>query len=127
MTLFLLSILIFFNIDGGGGIDTLKIDSSDIEFNLINSSISEIEKIDLTGLGDNSLILNKLSLINNGIQNNGEIRLIIEGNIGDSVVTLDNWDHNSTPAIFEDTSYNVFEVENFVLLINPDIDTSGII
>jgi hypothetical protein len=48
-------------VDGGGNTDTLKLDGSDLTLNLTNISntrIQDIEKINITGSGGNTLILN---------------------------------------------------------------------
>ncbi|MBA5249175.1 MAG: hypothetical protein FE834_06540, partial [Gammaproteobacteria bacterium] len=49
------------NINGGGGIDTLKLEGADLTLDftkISNNRIQDIEKIDLTGSGVNTLILN---------------------------------------------------------------------
>jgi hypothetical protein len=48
-------------VDGGGNIDTLKLNGSGSTLDLtkiINTRIQDIEKIDITGPGSNTLILN---------------------------------------------------------------------
>jgi Ca2+-binding RTX toxin-like protein len=48
-------------VDGGGNIDTLVLDGGGLTLDLTNISnirIQDIEKIDITGSGDNDLILN---------------------------------------------------------------------
>jgi Ca2+-binding RTX toxin-like protein len=52
-------------IDGGGNIDTLKLNGNDLILDLTNISnarIQDIEKINISGSGDNTLIVNHLHL-----------------------------------------------------------------
>ena len=52
--------------------------------------------------------------------------MIIEGDSGDAVVTTDSWTANGT-IDYDGISYNLFEQGTFQLLIDSDIDTSGIL
>jgi hypothetical protein len=52
---------VFCRIDGGGNIDTLKLNGNDLILDLTNISnarIQDIEKINISGSGDNTLIVN---------------------------------------------------------------------
>ncbi|NBS64960.1 MAG: hypothetical protein EBT33_11525 [Betaproteobacteria bacterium] len=93
-------------INGGTGIDTLEFSGSGLDFNLSwvrRSSIEGIEKIDITGSGNNTLRLGLLDVLNYGDNNlwnagntngvSGEAlaaiesrrQLRVEGNTGDRV------------------------------------------
>ncbi len=72
-------------VDGGGNIDTLALDGGDLTLDLTNISnirIQDIEKIDITGSGDNDLILNLNDLLDASTSTN---ILKVLGNDGDSV------------------------------------------
>ncbi|OKH28890.1 FG-GAP repeat protein [Chroogloeocystis siderophila] len=75
-------------IDGGGGMDTLAVDTSGITIDLTmisNNRITDIEIIDLTGTGNNSLKLTRLDLLDLSDTTN---QLIVNGNAGDSITSV---------------------------------------
>ncbi len=72
-------------VDGGGNIDTLELDGSGLTLDLTNISnirIQDIEKIDITGSGDNDLTLNLNDVLDASTSTN---ILKVLGNSGDSV------------------------------------------
>ncbi len=72
-------------VDGGGNIDTLTLDGSGLTLDLTNISnirIQDIEKIDITGSGNNTLILNLNDVFDASTSAN---ILKVLGNSGDSV------------------------------------------
>jgi hypothetical protein len=72
-------------VDGGGNIDTLTLDGSGLTLDLTNISnarIQDIEKIDITGSGNNTLILNLNDVLDASTSTN---ILKVLGNGGDSV------------------------------------------
>jgi hypothetical protein len=111
-------------IDGGGGLDTLRLTGSDLTLDLTDifnqgggtpgssSRIESIERIDLTGSGNNTLVVSYLdvldmagmNLINSGTQGwaaasttpynfaaqERRHQLIVDGNMGDEVI-LSGW------------------------------------
>ena len=82
--------LAFARIDGGSGIDTLAIAGAGIALNLAaiaNTRLQNIEAIDLTGTGNNSLVLSALEVLNLSSTSNA---LKIDGNAGDSVAFGDS-------------------------------------
>ncbi|CAC9626095.1 Flagellar hook-length control protein FliK [uncultured Gammaproteobacteria bacterium] len=72
-------------VDGGGNTDTLKLDGSDLTLNLTNISntrIQDIEKINITGSGSNTLILNLNDVLDTSTSTN---ILKVLGNSDDTV------------------------------------------
>jgi hypothetical protein len=114
-------------IDGGSGTDTIKLDGSGIIFDLTNidnilgvdSRIESIEKIDLTGNGDNSL---KLSL-SDVLDINSAQLLTVEGNSGDSVnlLSADGWILSNSTVSANSNTYSVYTSGNAELRIDTDI------
>ena len=119
----------FFRIDGGNGFDTLEINGLGLDLDLTileSNKIENIESIDLTGKGDNNLTLTALELNNlGGLIEGGKTKLIVEGNVGDSVTTTDAWTANSTTA-YDGGVYYLFEQGNYQLLVDTDVDVIGI-
>jgi Ca2+-binding RTX toxin-like protein len=80
-------------IDGGAGIDLLEITGSDIilDLSLIKAkAITGIEKLDLSGTGNNSLLANQTSLLK--LTGSSGHDLYVTGDVGDSVtVTQSMW------------------------------------
>ncbi|CAC9549109.1 hypothetical protein [uncultured Gammaproteobacteria bacterium] len=75
-------------VNGGGNIDTLTLDGSGLTLDLTNISnarIQDIEKIDITGSGNNTLILNLNDVFKASTSTN---ILKVLGNSGDSVNAL---------------------------------------
>ena len=126
-------------IDGGGGIDTIKLDGSGITFDLTaianqgttspagGSRIASIEKIDITGTGDNTLQVSihdvlDMSEINLFNSNNGwtglnanvdKHQLLVIGNGGDVVnlvsdSTFGGWTDSGADATYSGHDYHVY-------------------
>ncbi|MEI7875984.1 MAG: hypothetical protein WCK95_27950 [Alphaproteobacteria bacterium] len=84
--------------DGGAGRDTLALDGAGLTLDLANPSVMAklqgIEVIELTGTGDNKLVVSQASLLSGGIGTvtDGKHVLVVEGNAGD-IVSLgnENW------------------------------------
>jgi VCBS repeat-containing protein len=76
----------FVKIDGGSGIDTLMLDGSGVTLDLSNpgvgAKVHNIERIDLTGSGNNTLVLDIRDLLNMSDTSN---TLQVGGNTGDVV------------------------------------------
>lgn len=112
-------------IDGGAGTDAIKLDGSGITFDLTkidnvladDSRIESIEKIDLTGSGNNTL---KISLAD-VLDINSTQSLTIDGNSGDSVNLADTsgWTKGSDTTISSNT-YSVYSNGNAQIFIDTD-------
>ena len=75
--------------DGGGGVDTLALDGTGLVFDLTalsRSRLRDIERFDLTGSGDNRLLLSAQAVT--ALSSSGNT-LRIDGNAGDIVVLRD--------------------------------------
>ncbi|MCA9139204.1 MAG: FG-GAP repeat protein, partial [Planctomycetales bacterium] len=114
-----ISDLTFFRLDGGNGIDTLRLDTRDITLDLVGDArgrIDEFEAIDLRGSGKNYLRLDQLSVLN---LSNSSNTLIIMGDGDDTVLGTDfhGWLRGGTVQV------NQLEYESYTfgaanLLIN---------
>jgi len=108
-----------FRIDGGTGFDTLVLEGSDVQLDLdafYDLAIVGIERIDLTGLGDNSLFLGTRSL---RALSNTSNELVVVGDDGDQVVA------DFTGAGFVDSGivdgFQVWSNGVLTLLVDADV------
>jgi hypothetical protein len=82
---------LFRRVDGGRGIDTLRFDGAGIVLDLTtmgDTRIAGIERIDITGVGGNALILNYREVLNLSDDSN---QLIVTRNDGDTVEIGPGW------------------------------------
>lgn len=81
--------LAFADIDGGRGTDTLALAGSGLTLDLTGSTgrrLDSIEAVDLTGSGNNRLIVSERAIYNlTEARSGGDARLIVTGNAGDIV------------------------------------------
>ena len=101
----------FVKINGGSGVDTLVLDGSGMLLDLntagIGSRVQGIEQIDLTGSGDNELILNIRDVLNISDTTN---RLYVKGDAGDLVTSTGQlWAVDSTSTGLIDSGGHRFD------------------
>ena len=88
--------------DGGGGTDTLKLDGTglvlDLTTALAAAKLEGIERIDLTGTGNNTLKIDQAAVLGGvGDVTGGKHILTVEGNVGDKVLFGDEpWQNTGT-------------------------------
>ncbi|PXW88259.1 FG-GAP repeat protein [Nitrosomonas sp. Nm84] len=105
-------------VDGGTGNDILSLASSLLNLSLANvrGRISDIETIDLTGTGNNTLALTPLDVVNLSDSSN---TLKVDGNAGDHVVGLSNgWADGGIQGDF-----HIYTDDAAVLLVGINVTT----
>lgn len=125
--------------DGGGGLDTIRIDGAGVVLDLTRianqgaaspgsaSRIESIERIDLTGAGNNALVLSyrdvvdmsSMNLLGTGVPRH---QLLVDGNGGDSVTASGGWVFAGNTG-FGGNSYAVYNYGAFAQLL-VDLDVS---
>lgn len=105
-------------VDGGAGLDTLKLDSSHLNLNLTKERghISDIEAIDLKGNGANKLTVTVLDVLNLSSTSN---TLTVDGNRNDRISGLDSgWEDGGIHD-----GYQTFTNGEAVLLVGVHVAT----
>ena len=120
----------FERIDGGSGTDTLKLSGGGMELDLSDHArpharLDSIEKIDITGSGNNTLLLDKRSAYRLTEQRKGgKAELTIDGDSGDKVVLKGGAGATAGWTLAEDTptGYDTYTLNNASLIIDADIN-----
>ncbi|MDP2902113.1 MAG: DUF4347 domain-containing protein [Methylovulum sp.] len=132
-------------VDGGSGTDTLALSGAGVTLDLTavknqmsGSRIESIERIDLTGTGNNTLTLAAADVLDMGAMNQfnngngwtnlgasvGRHQLVIDGNGGDLVTNvLSNWTAQGITVTNGGNSYDVYNSTSTLaqLLINTNV------
>ncbi len=86
-------------VDGGGGTDTLSLAMANKIMTLANENVSNVEVIDITGTGVNTLKITALDVLNMSDNSN---KLTVRGNIGDKLDFDDTgWTDAGTFGIYD--------------------------
>ncbi|MBX3598442.1 MAG: FG-GAP repeat protein [Rhizobiaceae bacterium] len=110
----------FRRIDGGAGDDKLLLAGADLDLNfksLAADVVTNIETIDISGTGDNSITLTMQDVLD---MSSTTDRLVIDGNDGDWVVAEGFTDSGNDGTIGAKT-YNIFTNGGATLWINKNI------
>jgi hypothetical protein len=94
-------------VDGGGGIDTLKLQGAGLTLDLTKISdrrIQDIEVIDITGSGNNTLKLNLYDVLHASSSTNV---LKVLGNSGDEVIAT-GFNDSATKKTVDGITYSVY-------------------
>jgi VCBS repeat-containing protein len=79
----------FHSVDGGTGTDTLALMASGLTLELTGSltpRVTSIERFDLTGFGDNTLLIDRLALLSaTELRTAGQVSIAVDGNAGDTL------------------------------------------
>ncbi|VVM26228.1 Flagellar hook-length control protein FliK [uncultured Gammaproteobacteria bacterium] len=98
-------------VDGGGGMDALKLEGAGLTLDLTKISdrrIQDIEVIDITGSGNNTLKLNLNDLLHASTSTN---ILKVLGNSGDKVMVI-GFDDSTTEKTVYDITYTIYAHSN---------------
>ena len=116
----------FSAIDGGAGFDVLVMNGDfDLDLTVIGDNLlRNIEVIDLTGGGagrDNVLIVSAVDIeALGGLRESDKIKLIVEGDAGDSVsLASGQWSMGTTS--YGDGTYQLYEQNNYQVIVNADV------
>ena len=108
-------------LDGGSGQDTLALNGAGLTLDLTlvaNHRIEDVENIDLTGDGDNSLSLDLSDLLDMSGTSN---ELTIMGDTGDEVAATGGFTDSGNDQIIDGRTYDVFTSGNATLIVDEDI------
>jgi Ca2+-binding RTX toxin-like protein len=114
-----------FRVEGDGGTDTLLVVGSNVvlDFTLLDDlSFTGFELVDLGGGVNNSAHLELRDVL--ALSDTRTLRF--DGIAGDSVSTTDDWALQTDPVVIDTVSYKVYENSGVNLLVDIDVDQSGI-
>ncbi len=106
------------NYDGGEGSDTLILEESGLTLDLSQISMINMEAVDITGSGNNSLSLTLQDILDTADTTN---QIMIKGDAGDSVSSISqNWVLGADQTI-DGEIYHTYTSGDATLLIDADI------
>jgi len=108
------------SIQGGAGTDTLRVDGANKALDLTtisNAKITNVEIINLTGSGNNTLTLNLADVLALSLTTN---TLRVDGNAGDIVHRGAGWTPGADQVIGAQT-YDTFTQGTAILLVDTDV------
>jgi hypothetical protein len=120
----IISSLDFQRLDGGLGFDTLKLGTSAMTLDLTaipDNQIVDIEQIDISGVGGDTLILNALEVLNISAHSN---TLIVKRDLGDGVDYGDGWTQQADEIIDGDKYHVLTQGEAVLKLQKTTLDMS---
>lgn len=120
-------------LDGGAGDDTLRLNVQGLKLDLTQiahqggmsvdggSRIESIERIDITGTGNNTLVMHvndvlDMAGVNNYFTQNRH-DMIIDGNKGDTVLLSGGWSKQSYTSNFEWATYRVWLAKTSLAMV----------
>ncbi|HQS18686.1 M10 family metallopeptidase [Reyranella sp.] len=122
--------LSFAKIDGGAGSDTFALDGAGLVLDLSNPALAmkflSIERIDLTGTGNNTLILNQGAVFNIGAVVGSKRILIVEGNAGDQVKLAESTWTNAGSFTNADGTFDRWVLGNTEAHVEKALSPSGV-
>lgn len=108
-------------VNGGEGLDTLRLDGLSLNLTAIaDGRLSSIERFDLSGAANNSLILSKIEVLNLGTTSN---QVVIDGTLNNTLTLADGlatW-QSGGPTTFNGSTYNLYQQGLASLLVDPEI------
>ncbi len=110
----------FQRVAGGNGTDTLRLNSSGLTLNLTilaDNTLTDIEVIDITGTGDNTLTLDFQEVVNLSSTSN---TLTVRANAGDSFNIGTGWFHDADQTI-DSVTYQVFTQGTATVLVDSSV------
>jgi len=123
----------FARIDGGAGSDTLRIDGGGLFLDftqLTPERAASIERIDLTGSGDNTLRLALADVLDlsEARTSGGLTPLIVSGNAGDALQVADSgWTYSAgLNQTVDGETYYAYTNGSALLLVDPDLQRFGL-
>jgi VCBS repeat-containing protein len=112
----------FLRIDGGHGDDTIAFDGAGLTLDLTAippARIESIERIDITGTGNNTLKLSIGDVLDLSDESN---TLLVAGDAGDTVIQGAGWTAGGT-SVIEGQNYQIYMAGTATLLVDTDINT----